>query len=53
MKFFTNMKKKPDNKDFFIRDFDEYYFKIRPKLSSKLIKMFLEVKLMITYFKLG
>jgi hypothetical protein len=43
MRFFANIKRKPYNKDNFIRDFDEYYFKVRPKLSSKLIRLLLEV----------
>ena len=32
-----------DNKDYYINDFEEFYFKSRPRLSSKLIKIFLEV----------
>lgn len=40
-KFFINMRKRPMNKDNYIRDFDEYYFRARPKFSPKLIRMFL------------
>ena len=43
LRFFANIKRKPSNKDNFIRDFEEFYFKVRPKFSSKLIKLFLEV----------
>jgi hypothetical protein len=32
----------PEKKDYFIKDFEDFYFKIRPKFSSKLIKVLLE-----------
>jgi len=41
-KFFSNINMFPQKKDYFIRDFDDFYFKIRPKFSSKLIKILLE-----------
>jgi hypothetical protein len=37
-KFFYNIGLIPEKKDYFIRDFDDFYFKIRPKFGSKLIK---------------
>jgi hypothetical protein len=43
IKFFTHINYLPEKKDYFIRDFEEFYFKIRPKFSSKLIKVLLEV----------
>lgn len=43
LRFFSNIKKRPDNKDNFIRDLDEYYFKVKPKFTSKLIRLLLEV----------
>ena len=43
LKFFNNINTIPEKKDFFIRDFEEFYFKIRPKLAPKLIKILLEV----------
>ena len=42
-RFFQNVKRRPSNKDNFIRDFDEYYFKVRPKFTAKLIRILLEV----------
>lgn len=42
MKFFRNINLIPEKKDFFIKDFEDFYFKMRPKLSSKLIKVLLE-----------
>ena len=44
-KFFFNISIIPEKKDYFLRDFDEYYFRIRPKYTSKLIRIFLEVTL--------
>ena len=41
-KFFRNINMLPEKKDYFIKDFEDFYFKIRPKLSSKLIKVLLE-----------
>ena len=41
-KFFSNINMFPQKKDYFIRDFDDFYFKLRPKFSSRLIKILLE-----------
>jgi predicted SnoaL-like aldol condensation-catalyzing enzyme len=41
-KFFRNINMLPEKKDYFIKDFEDFYFKIRPKFSSKLIKVLLE-----------
>jgi hypothetical protein len=41
-KFFRNINMLPEKKDYFIKDFEDFYFKIRPKFSSKLIKILLE-----------
>lgn len=41
-KFFYNIGLIPEKKDYFIRDFDDFYFKIRPKFGAKLIKYLLE-----------
>jgi predicted SnoaL-like aldol condensation-catalyzing enzyme len=41
-KFFRNINMLPAKKDYFIKDFEDFYFKIRPKFSSKLIKVLLE-----------
>ena len=43
LKFFKNMNTRPQNKDNFIRDFEDYYFKARPKFAPKLIRLLLEV----------
>ena len=48
-RFFDNIRRKPNNKDNFIRDFDEYYFKVRPKFIPKLIKIFLEVRVNLKF----
>ena len=32
-----------DNKNYYINDFEDFYFKMRPKLPSKTVKVFLEV----------
>lgn len=40
-KFFLNLKRNTLNKDNYIREFDEYYFRAKPKFSPKLIKNFL------------
>jgi len=32
----------PEKKDYFIRDFEDFYFKVRPKFNSRLIKTLLE-----------
>ena len=45
LRFFNVIREQPDKKDFFVRDFEEFYFKIRPKFNSKLIKILLEVSL--------
>ena len=31
----------PEKKDYFIRDFEDFYFKVRPKFNSRLIKTLL------------
>jgi hypothetical protein len=36
-KFFRNINLAPEKKDFYIKDFEEFYFKFRPKFGSKLI----------------
>lgn len=41
-KFFRNINMLPEKKDYFIKDFEDFYFKIRPKFSSKLIKVLME-----------
>ena len=41
-KFFSNINMFPEKKDYFIKDFDDFYFKVRPKFSSRLIKILLE-----------
>lgn len=41
-KFFSNINMFPEKKDYFIRDFEDFYFKVRPKFSSRLIKTLLE-----------
>lgn len=41
-KLFYNIGLIPEKKDYFIRDFDDFYFKIRPKFGAKLIKYLLE-----------
>jgi hypothetical protein len=43
LKFFNNIYLVPEKKDYFLKDFDEFYFKVRPKLGSKLIRLLLEV----------
>jgi len=43
IKFFKSIDAKPQNKDSYIRDFEDFYFKIRPKFGPKLIKLLLEV----------
>jgi len=43
VRFFKNIKSKPQDKDYYIKDFEDFYFKIRPKFSIKLIRVFLEV----------
>lgn len=43
LRFFHNINKNKCKKDFYIKDFESYYFKIRPKFSPKLIRVFLEV----------
>ena len=43
-RFFTFITIMDDNKDFFINDLEEYYFRVRPKLSSKTVKLLLEVR---------
>lgn len=45
VRFFKNIKSKPQDKDYYIKDFEDFYFKIRPKFSIKLIRVFLEVSL--------
>lgn len=45
MRFFSNINLLPEKKDFYIRDFEDFYFKIRPKFSSRLIKILLEGEL--------
>ncbi len=45
LRFFGSVKSKPNNKDNFVRDLDEYYFKVRPKLTPKLIRLLLEVRI--------
>jgi hypothetical protein len=44
-KFFKNLNSMRQNKDYHIRDFEEFYFKIRPKFSAKLVKLLLEVNI--------
>jgi len=46
IKFFKNIEIKPQNKDSYIRDFEEFYFKNRPKFGPKLIKLLLEVRIL-------
>lgn len=41
--FFNHVNTIPEKKDFFIRDFEEFYFNVRPRLSTRLIKILLEV----------
>jgi hypothetical protein len=43
VRFFKNLNAKPMNKDFYIKDFDDFYFKVRPKFAPKLIRILLEV----------
>ena len=43
LKFFKNLNLRPQNKDNFIRDFEDFYFKARPKFAPKLIRLLLEV----------
>ena len=43
IKLFDHINTLPEKKDFFIRNFEEFYFKIRPKLSQKIIKILLQV----------
>ncbi|CDW79950.1 px domain containing protein [Stylonychia lemnae] len=40
--FFKNINIKEQSKDHWIRDFEDFYFKIRPKFQSKLIRLLLE-----------
>jgi len=42
-KFFRNINLAPEKKDFYIKDFEEFYFKFRPKFGSKLIDILLFV----------
>jgi hypothetical protein len=42
-RFFLNINAWPEKKDFFVRDFEEFYFKIRPRFTAKLIKTLIEV----------
>lgn len=44
IKFFKNINARMYNKDNYIRDFEDFYFKIRPKFGPKLIKLLLEVR---------
>ena len=44
IKFFRNINLVPDKKDYFIREFEDFYFKVRPKLTAQLIRVLLEVK---------
>jgi len=46
--FFKNINTKELSKDHWIRDFEDFYFKIRPKFQSKLIKLLLEVSIFFT-----
>jgi predicted SnoaL-like aldol condensation-catalyzing enzyme len=41
-KFFNNINMLPEKKDYFIKDFEDFYFKMRPKFHSKLIRVLLE-----------
>jgi predicted SnoaL-like aldol condensation-catalyzing enzyme len=41
-RFFNNINMFPEKKDYFIKDFDDFYFKVRPKFTSRLIKVLLE-----------
>ena len=43
-RFFTFIKIMEDDKDYYINDFEDFYFRTRPKLSSKTVKIFLEVR---------
>jgi len=45
IKFFKNVNAKPQNKDYYIKDFDDFYFKVRPKFAPKLVKLLLEVRI--------
>jgi hypothetical protein len=45
IRFFRSIDMKPHNKDNYIKDFEDFYFKIRPKYGQKLIKLLLEVRL--------
>jgi hypothetical protein len=41
-RFFCNINMFPEKKDYFIKDFEDFYFKVRPKFSSRIIKSLLE-----------
>jgi hypothetical protein len=41
-KFFNNISLLPEKKDYFIKDFEEFYFKMRPKFSGRLIRVLIE-----------
>jgi hypothetical protein len=43
IKFFKNINGYESKLDFYIKDFENYYFKMKPKFSPTLIRMFLEV----------
>lgn len=54
VKFFDNINLTPQKKDYYVRDFEDYYFKARPKFSQKLIKILIEVlHLSFNYLILG
>ena len=43
-RFFRNMKEFPHKKDIYVKEFDDFYFRARPRYSSKFIRIFLEVR---------
>lgn len=43
-RFFRCILECPDKKDFFIRDFESFYFKSKPRFSKKLVKVMMKVR---------
>jgi hypothetical protein len=53
VRFFENITNMPEKKDYYVRDFEEFYFKIRPKYAPPVIKIILEVSTRFKIFMLG